>query len=333
MHKQDIVNIILQQQNKSYLNITAQDFACSNIALIKYWGKKNNILNIPNNDSLSVPLGNKGAIVSIKISNQEQYYLNSQLLDINHIFFNRLKTFLDLFRIANNYYIVDIQCNIPIAAGLASSACIFAAIIKVLAKLFAWNLNHEQLSILARLGSGSACRSIHDGFVLWQAGKDKNGMDSFATNFAPLFEDLRIGLLIIDKKPKIISSTAAMELTRQTSLFYDKWQEIVNADLAQIKHAILTIDFAKLGQIAEYNSLAMHACMLTSRPTILYSQNATIALMHKVWQLRNSGLSIFFTQDAGANLKLLFLQQDVIQIKKHFPQIEIINPHNKMIIT
>ena len=183
-------------------------FAPSNIALCKYWGKRSVELNLPVNSSLSISLGNKGAFTKVSLINHRQdlVLVNNHPTDPKDQFYVKLVKFLDLFREQlpdqHTAFKVDTYANIPIAAGLASSACGFAALVKALDQLFGWNYSLKQLSILARLGSGSACRSIFNGFVKWHKGILADGTDSFAEPLEQSWTDLCIGLLIVSQHEK-----------------------------------------------------------------------------------------------------------------------------------
>lgn len=332
MHKRDIIKQILSKCSKKHLidyNKTGCGFAPSNIALCKYWGKRNTELNLPVTSSLSVSLGKKGTFTTIAHikKNQDEYFLNGKKVNSSEQFAIRLKNFLDLFRPNKNiHYLIESKTNIPIAAGLASSASGFAALVIALNDLYDWNLDKKYLSILARLGSGSASRSIYNGFVEWQAGTKKDDRDSFSKSLPYKFPDLRIGVLLISKNKKAISSSIGMQNTLQTSILYNSWQKQVAQDLSAIKKAIRTNDFILLGKTAEANALAMHATMLAAKPAIIYSQPETLQTILKIWELRKSGINLYFTQDAGPNIKLLFLANEQNKILKHFPNLEIVAP-------
>ena len=117
-----------------------------------------------------------------------------------------------------------------------------------------------------------------------------------------------------------------MQQTLQTSTLYSAWPQQVAHDLAIIKTAIQEEDFIRLAQTAEANCLAMHATMHAARPAIYYSLAETVTAMQKIWRLRAEGLAIYFTQDAGPNLKLLFQEKDKAQIAAEFPKVELIHP-------
>jgi len=313
----------------------ATAFASSNIALCKYWGKRSLDLNLPINSSLSISLANKGATTKVSLINSDTdvVILNSNQVDNNSNFYKKIVKFLDLFKdqLPNNKtaFRVVTSSNIPIAAGLASSACGFAALVKALDQLFNWNLSLKELSILARLGSGSACRSLFDGFVKWHAGIQADGSDSFAERLNVSWPEFCIGLLIFDQKEKYLSSREAMLLSVETSPLYAVWPDLANQDLTVIESAINNQDFVLLGQTAEANALAMHSVMLSARPAIMYSNSETINNIEKIWNTRRKhNLELYFTQDAGPNLKLLFLAKDIALIKQFFPEVEIIQPFN-----
>jgi len=218
---------------------------------------------------------------------------------------------------------IDIQMNIPVAAGLASSACGFASLVLALNDLYAWQLSENDLSILARLGSGSASRSLWNGFVEWHVGRQTDGMDSYAAPLSYTWQSLCVGVLTLCNQEKNISSRDAMRQTVASSLLYQSWPAKVANDMTAIKQALVEENFELLGETAESNALAMHATMLSSWPPICYSLPETLAAMHKVWDLRKQGLAVYFTQDAGPNLKLLFDVKDMAAIEAAFPNIEV----------
>ncbi len=311
-------------------NKTAEAFAPSNIALVKYWGKSDLVLNKPTNDSLSISLDNLGAITNITLKSNKQnqtsklchdkIYLNDDLVDTDSKFFIRLNKFLDLFRPSSNYYfIVKTSLNIPMGCGVASSACGFAALTLALDKLFQWDLPKEKLSQIAQIGSGSAARSIFDGFVHWRT-------DSSIYKLEDSWPELRVGLCIITNKPKAIGSTEAMLRTQATVPEYKNWpdyaQSLINPTINSIKNK----DFTRFGEISEQCAIKMHKLINSCTPAINYDLEKTCALKGKVKNLRENGLEIYFTQDAGPNLKLLFLSDNLDQVLENFPDLQVIKP-------
>lgn len=333
MDKAEIVALILgQQYNRMPYHRAATAYAPTNIALCKYWGKRDQVLNLPVTSSLSISLGDKGTTTTLTIidSEEDKVILNQKALAKDSVFVKRLVDFLNLFFSQRSiHFLIDTQTNIPTAAGLASSASGFAALVLALDKLFSWALKPHDLSILARLGSGSACRSIWQGFVEWQVGHRLDGMDCYAVPITHTWPDFCIGLLIVSQQEKYLGSREAMQRTVATSVFYSAWSRKVNHDLAIIKRAINQHDFPALGCAAESNATAMHATMLSAWPPILYALPATVSAIRQVWDLRAQGLSLYFTQDAGPNLKLLFLTKDRDTIQREFPTVEIIQPFKR----
>ena len=327
MTKQDIVDQILHGRDKAPTS-RAEAFASTNIALCKYWGKRNTELNLPINSSLSVSLGPLGTHTVLSLSTDvDEVYFNGQKQDTKSVVYQRIHSFLSLFREKEDvYYTVETSNNIAASAGIASSASGFAALTLCLDKLYSWNLDKKSLSMLARLGSGSACRSIFPGFVEWHAGTSDNGIDSFGVSLPEEWPDLRVGLITVSEDKKPISSREAMAQTVKTSSLYQSWPEKAKRDLIDIKTAIAQKDFELLGRTSERNALDMHATMLGSWPPIFYWLPTTVEIIHKVWKYRSEGLCVFFTMDAGPNIKLIFEKKDQDVITGYFPDITIIAP-------
>jgi diphosphomevalonate decarboxylase len=302
----------------------ASAFAPSNIALCKYWGKKNVELNLPMTPSLSISLGDRGSHVKLSRSSQNSLSINDFTLPPDTPHFIRTFDFLNLFLTPDVKVSVQTRNTIPTAAGLASSASYFAALTLALGKLYNWQLPPSTISCVARLGSGSACRSLYHGFVKWMDSDDP--LQSYGVPLVTRWPELRIGLLIFDAKPKSISSRQAMLHTQLTSPFYEAWCENSRNDFELLHAAIEQKDFKKLGKISEYNALSLHAVMLAARPSIIYSQPETIQALGKVHELRRKGIEVYLTQDAGANLKLLFLERDLAVIQNGFPILQVVTP-------
>ncbi len=330
MKKSDVVHAILGERRGSMpQNSTAKAYAPSNIALCKYWGKRDTELNLPVTSSLSVSLGNKGATTELSIGSgpYDVVFHNDRQIDWVSPFGKRLLAFFDLFRVRRDlYFVANIKTNIPIGAGLASSACGFASLVQAFNLLFGWELKENELSILARLGSGSACRSIWHGFVEWHVGVKADGMDSHGSLISDTWPELCMGLLVFSDMEKEVSSRDAMQRTVTTSSLYSAWPAKVNRDLTALKQAINLKDFMLLGKTAESNALTMHATMLSAWPPVCYALPETIETMRKIWNLRHQGLALFFTQDAGPNLKLIFLENDIATVLEHFPNLDVIRP-------
>jgi diphosphomevalonate decarboxylase len=328
--KSEVVRLILKERWRAApYHLQANAYAPINIALCKYWGKRDQELNLPLTSSFSISLNNHGATTELKINGKEndEIFVNDILISEDSVFSKRLIDFLDLFRHDHfPRFTMIIKTNIPIAAGLASSACGFAAMTLALDKLFNWQLPKDKLSILARLGSGSACRSIWDGFVEWQVGVSADGMDSYGIAIPNKWPDLCVGLLIMSLQEKNLSSREAMQRTVMTSPLYQAWPNKVTHDLFILKQAICDNDFNSLGKTAESNATTMHATMLSAWPPVSYAIPETLHAMHTVWKLRDQGLAIYFTQDAGPNIKLLFQKNDIQNVREHFAAVDIVEP-------
>jgi diphosphomevalonate decarboxylase len=303
-------------------------FAPSNIALCKYWGKRAAALNLPVNSSLSISLGHLGTRTEIRLADADNVMLNDTPVNADDPFARRAFRFLDLFRpfLGNARFGVHTENNIPTAAGLASSASGFAALVLALDELAGWGLGHRQLSMLARLGSGSAARSIYEGFVQWNAGSSADGMDSFAERIENEWPEFRIGILELSDVPKPVGSRDGMNRTVETSGLYQSWPHQAAEDLQAIRTAIDVHDFTMLGKTAERNALSMHATMMSAWPPLIYLQPETIGQIHKVHRVRAAGLEVYLTIDAGPNIKLLFLEENEAAAAVAFPGLKTIQP-------
>lgn len=326
--KSMVIDKILKQAPKEPMQNEAMGYAPTNIALCKYWGKRDNELNLPMTSSLSVALPEKGAMTTFKVNDlpYDEVMLNGELVPSDSEFFTRLENYLSLFRKPDSWHLsIDIKMTIPVAAGLASSACGFASLAYALNDLFQWKLTLTELSILARLGSGSAARSLYPGFVEWHMGNRADGMDSYAEPLGDVqWPDLTIGILPLSDAKKPISSREAMRRTVNSSVLYNEWPKKVSQDMVLLKQAIKVRNFSLLGGTAESNALSMHATMLGAWPPVCYYLPETIKAMHDVWALRETGVEVFFTQDAGPNLKLLFLRRDEKVIRDAFPDVDVV---------
>ncbi|MCW8885556.1 MAG: diphosphomevalonate decarboxylase [Motiliproteus sp.] len=304
-------------------------FAPSNIALCKYWGKRDKELNLPINASLSISLGQLGSRTSLQPIDaaEDQVLLNDLSVDNSQSFAAKIIAYLDLFRTADSPRIrVETNNNIPTAAGLASSASGFAALIKAIDQLYGYALEPQVMSAFARMGSGSASRSLFDGFVQWHMGVREDGMDSYAELLPAQWPEFRLGLLTLTEAEKAVGSRAGMQRTLETAHLYQSWPLQAAADLEKLRSAIDDRDFHRLGQTAEQNALSMHATMIASWPPLLYWQPESVATMQQIWQLRESGIDLYFTMDAGPNIKLLFTADQQQAVEQAFPEVQVIAP-------
>lgn len=290
--------------------------AHTNIALIKYWGKRNEELILPTNSNLSITLDGFYTETTVHFKEEldrDVFILNEK--EISGIPYDQVTNHLQLFRNYANrqglFAEVRSLNKVPTAAGFASSASGFAALSGATAKALELDLDEPTLSRFTRQGSGSACRSIYGGFVQWEMGKLDDGSDSYAIPIAPQYHwDLRVAAVVLTAKEKDVSSRVGMKRTVDTSVFYDGWLESLPRDLEEIKVGIAAKDFEKVGSIAEANCLKMHATTLGAIPPFTYWQDTTMSVMETVQQLRKDGTLAYFTIDAGPNVKVVYLPED-----------------------
>jgi len=177
-------------------------------------------------------------------------------------------------------------------------------------------LSGRELSIFARQGSGSAARSIFGGFVEMHAGRLADGSDAFAEPIVPPdYWDVRLLIGVTSQVAKKVSSTAGMNLSKETSPYYQAWINAQPVDLKTMRRAIEQRDFEQIGQLAEHSCLKMHALALSSNPGILYWNGVTVEAMHSVRDLRASGTQAYFTIDAGPQIKALCLPEDEPKVR------------------
>lgn len=292
--------------------------AHTNIALIKYWGKADAQLRLPLMSSLSMTLDAFYTDTQIeKTDGKSEFYLNN--VKQNDHSAHRVFTYLD--KLKNKYGIKDNLIvrstnHVPTAAGLASSSSAFAALAGAFCHYYHLNIDRRELSRLARLGSGSASRSIFGGFAVWKKGHNDLTSYAYPLNENPQM-DLHLLAIELNKMPKKITSTSGMQ-TAQTSPFFKPWLTRNEQELAQMIQAIKEQDFTKLGELAELNANEMHAINLTAQPPFTYFEPDTIKAIRLVEELRQKGLECYYTIDAGPNLKVLTQLRNIKEIEKNF---------------
>lgn len=304
-------------------------YAPSNIALSKYWGKRDAGLNLPLNSSLSISLGHWGSETRVGPATDgvDRVWLNGQELSPDQAFATKVFRFVDLFRRGADLPVhIVTENSIPTAAGLASSASGFAALTLALAGAFGLDLSKAQLSRIARVGSGSASRSLWHGFVRWDKGTKPDGSDSHARPIDITWPEFRIAIVPVDTGPKLKSSRDGMNHTVETSPLFANWPTQAETDCNAMETHVLMRDFAQLGPLAEANALAMHATMMAARPSLNYLKPESWAVLERLWLAREQGLAAYATMDAGANVKLLFLDQSTDDLTSIYPQIQIFSP-------
>lgn len=279
--------------------------AQANIALIKYWGKRDAERNIPAVGSLSITLDSLWTTMSVEFSStleQDRLSLNGEPAAAA---LPRISACLDrLAGTSRDRALIVSECNFPIAAGLASSASAFAALAVAASRASGVDRETLELARIAGAASGSAARSLYGGFVELNVGERDIGLESLT---APTDWPLRVVVAVTELGPKAVSSTDAMQRSARTSPFYGRWIEQQESDLNVARNAVLTRDFETLAEISEHNCLKMHSVTWTSRPPVVYWNNATLACMRTIRDLRATGEAVFFTIDAGPQVKAVCL--------------------------
>jgi len=291
---------------------TAQ--AQPNIALVKYWGKRAQALNLPAVGSLSITLERIWTRTRVHFDaalDADQFSLNGTPLSGRPV--QRVSACLDLLRARAGSALrarVDSQNNFPTGAGLASSASAFAALVTAAAAALALPLSDSERSALARQGSGSAARSVFGGFVEWDRGSQDDGSDSVGRPLLDAEEwPLQVVIAVTSTQQKSVGSTEGMNRTADTSPYQDAWEGMQELDLADARSAISARDFEHLADISEHSCLKMHALAMAARPGLLYWNGATMEAMLRVRALRDAGVPVFFTVDAGPQVKAVCLPE------------------------
>ena len=280
--------------------------ACANIALIKYWGKREVSLNIPAAGSLSLTLDRLRTWT--EVVRDPEASADTLVIDGSEVQgrpVERISRFADLVReqAGENTRVRVVSHNtFPTAAGLASSASAFAALAVATTKAFGVEADDRALSILARRGSGSAARSIFGDFAVMHAGSAADGSDAYAESFEDSRIELAAAVAVAKAEEKKVGSTDGMELTRITSPFHAAWIDCVNRDLPKSQDLLRSGDIEALAELVEGNCLAMHANAMAARPGIIYFRASTLWAIEEVRTMRAEGIPVFFTIDAGPHV-------------------------------
>lgn len=281
-----------------------------NFALIKYWGKKIDDLKVPYQSSLSVTIDKLYTETEVVFDRN----LNEDVIKINGKTTGKeIERTRDYLNVLRNYYNISEYCYleslnyVPTASGLASSASAFASI----AKAFLQNkdLSDVELSKAARLGSGSASRSIYDGFAIWNHGDSHE--TSYATPLDIKWPEFRIIVCLVDKNEKKYSSSLTMSKSVLNSN-YKKWVKESKKDLALMLEALPKKEIDLVGKIAEANSNKMHD--LIEEDGIYYKNLKSLELIKTIENLRKQGISAYYTMDAGPNVKIITTEKYVESI-------------------
>ena len=302
---------------------SATAIALPNIALIKYWGDRDPRLRLPSTGSISMNLAGLYTCTSVSLDpafQTDALTLNGRLLKGQAL--SRVSALLSQVRLLAGlrlYAQVVSENNFPMGAGIASSASAFAALALAASSAAGLELNQKQLSRLARAGSGSACRSVPGGFVEWQSGTGDE--DSYAFSIAPPEHwALADCIAMISQEHKDVGSREGHVLAASSPLQAARVADTPRR-LTICRRAILERDFDALADISEMDCHQMHAVMQTSTPRLVYWQPATLAVMQAVVAWRKSGLPVFFTIDAGPNVHVICLADEVLRVEALLRQI------------
>jgi diphosphomevalonate decarboxylase len=280
-----------------------------NIALVKYWGKSDPARNLPAVGSISITLDTLLTTTTVRFDPalaDDRFTLDGRPAPDQ---LARVRSCLDLFRArlpgVPHAEVASVN-SFPTAAGLASSASGFAALVMAVDHALGARLERTELAELARQCSGSAARSIFGGFVELRLRPDRPDCDTCQISAATDWP-LQVVVAITSAEAKAIGSTAGMLHTEQTSPYYPAWLATSESDLAAARRAIETRDFAKLAAVSEHSCLKMHAVALASRPGLLYWNGTTVECLHRLRKLASAGAGVFFTVDAGPQVKAICL--------------------------
>jgi diphosphomevalonate decarboxylase len=288
---------------------TATALAHPNIAFIKYWGDRDTSLRLPVNGSISMNLD--GLVTRTTVSFQPSLGLDELIINGHEVTGKSLERVSAILEIVRHSAGIGVKAevvsenNFPIGAGIASSASAFAALALAATKAAGLNWSESQISRLARLGSGSAARSVPSGFVEWEMGSGDE--DSYAVSIAPPEHwALSDCVAIVSTGHKTTGSTEGHALA-STSLLQAARVAEAPRRLDLCRKAILERDFSLFAEIIEHDSDLMHAVMMTSRPALFYWQPATLEVMEVVRALRQNGTPVAYTIDAGPNVHIICL--------------------------
>ena len=290
----------------------------ANIAIIKYWGKKDPIKMIPATSSISLTLENLFTETEISFITREKaiektgqasdlLYINGELQNEEQI--KKIAKVVNLFRDDRSQLVkIDTTNNMPTEAGLSSSSSGLSAAIKACNKLFDKNLSREELAQISKFASGSSSRSFFGPIGMWD--KDTGEVSEVKT-------DLKLAMivLVLNEEKKIISSRKGMALCMETSTSFDEWIRQSEIDFENMKKYLSEGDFSKVGELTEENALRMHETTKNANPPFTYLTEKSFDAMEYVKELRKQGEKCYFTMDAGPNVKVLCLEEDFERLK------------------
>ncbi len=278
-----------------------------NIALVKYWGKRDERLILPHQSSLSVTLAPLSVTTTVEFlggPGADEVELNGKIATGTEE--ARVRATLDLVRGLGpgpGRARVVSRGDFPASAGLASSAAGFAALAVAARAAAGLKRDWKAESILARQGSGSACRSIQGGVCVWRKGSEPDGSDSYAEQVfsEKHWPELRLLVAMVSREEKEVKSRDGMRSTVESSPYYPAWAKDAEREVNPALDAIRARDLDRLGHLAERNAWRMHASALAADPPLCYLKPKTLEVIESLREERKQGVPVYFTLDAGPN--------------------------------
>ncbi|MCU9534434.1 diphosphomevalonate decarboxylase [Streptococcus sp. CSL10205-OR2] len=284
--------------------VSAKSYA--NIAIIKYWGKKDSQKMIPSTSSISLTLDNlytETQLSSLEDGKEDLFYINGVLQNEDE--HQKMSQVLNLFRKDSSQFVrIDTKNSMPTAAGLSSSSSGLSALVRAANTFFNANLKQEELAQVAKFASGSSSRSFFGPVAAWD--KDTGEIYRVETDLK-----LAMIILVLNDQKKMISSREGMKRSVETATNFSKWVKQSEKDYKDMLSYLKANDFEKVGQLTEENALMMHETTSASNPPFTYLTDKTYQAMADIKQLRLEGERCYFTMDAGPNVKVLCLEEDL----------------------
>ncbi len=299
-----------------------------NMALVKYWGKRDEDLILPHNSSISVTLDGFYSHTTVDFDKKyldDVFILNNEEVEKESKAYKKyIGRFLKIVREKTGQKLkvkIVSKNNFPTSSGIASSASGFSALATAINSSLDLNLDKRELSQLARMGSGSATRSIYGGFVKWNKGEKDDGSDSYAEQIIKDWSDFRMIICIASLEEKRVKSRAGMAQSIKTSPMYDGWLASVGKDLESLEKGLKERDFSLVGKVSEENCLKLHSVMMTTKPSLIYWNDVTVRIIQSIINWREEGLESYFTIDAGSQVNVMCLKNDVKKMVKKLEEI------------
>jgi diphosphomevalonate decarboxylase len=306
----------------------ATAIAHSNIALAKYWGKLDVALNLPAVSSVSLtlsPLNTRTQCEFLSSLSADELILNGKPSQGKPL--ERAARVLSQIRAMSQekrFARVVSENNFPTASGLASSASGFAALVAAGCAAAGMARDDASWSALSRQASASAARSILGGFALLPKGTPGDARLAAIQIAPPSHWAVNIVVAVINEGPKDTGSTEGMQHSKETSPYYQAWIDASDSLVEQVRSGVLSKNLRQVGEAMEQSTLAMHACMMASRPGLLYFQPGTLSALSTIKKLRRDGVEVYATMDAGPHVKALCHQDDAARVAKALEETQMV---------